>query len=751
MDKNNEQSERGSSSIGRGSKQNNCMYSEATKEEKESSDGNCDREKTPTHSTDPFKGTNEKRWKVPFYQTESFMNKHKAEQRKAFFLKKAEEEKPEGDSWEQWLAARNAGRNWRGKLEQEKKNSSGQNNVAFSKQKHWQQTNVAEGIREKGRATNLLNLREGAAGRVPLGLTKNEVEAEQEAHRVKAREQRKKQKKAEKQRRYRHNKKEKKRKAGKGRRLIKIEKTRFYPRNRGKLRKRRSMRRREYRQFIAALTSELRKKEECKRLRNLRGLDRRAAIGSKKEKKIIQQKIKVRRQKLNKNWKDKWKQWIKDKHKDNWKKQVTWKKGLQKGNKWMWAKRRDRNIKEKRSKEVDKIKMHTKLNLCINNERGINTIAKRQQLAAEWEQEKIDIAIMAETQKNTGGVEEGTSWGNEYITFFSTGISPKKREEQEKKRQKKWDKQKPKKRRNRKRAAPLAKAEKTEERKEKLKARIAKEEESQKGKGKGKWATKRDSDYEHAGVGIAIRKKWKNYVEEVQEIDGRIIKIKLKTAGGGIDIFGVYAPTADQTSETKDNFYNNLTQAVNNCKGAVYIGGDFNARMYERLEHEKEEIGKNLIERKGYVTAQEAGRGICANTRENRDAFISFLKTHDMCAVNTMFEKPPENLVTYKEKVPGNNPESEEYRGENTAPYDYTKYAQCDYFITKKNWISTVKDCETRVDWFRDSDHIPMAATIMTSMKIRKKYLKWRKKRQNNSINPRLNRRSNTTKKWQKQ
>jgi hypothetical protein len=39
---------------------------------------------------------------------------------------------------------------------------------------------------------------------------------------------------------------------------------------------------------------------------------------------------------------------------------------------------------------------------------------------------------MGETTKNTGGMESGPSWGNEYVSFFSTGIKPKIREEQEK-------------------------------------------------------------------------------------------------------------------------------------------------------------------------------------------------------------------------------------------------------------------------------------------------------------------------------
>ena len=102
----------------------------------------------------------------------------------------------------------------------------------------------------------------------------------------------------------------------------------------------------------------------------------------------------------------------------------------------------------------------------------------------------------------------------------------------------------------------------------------------------------------------------------------------------------------------------------------MYIGGDFNARIYERIQQYEEEIGEYILSRKGYVT-----EGIAENTRDNRNRFLEFLKTHDYTAANTRFRKPPQKVVTYKEKVPQHNPTRTEYDGENAGPYDYTKYA----------------------------------------------------------------------------
>ena len=47
--------------------------------------------------------------------------------------------------------------------------------------------------------------------------------------------------------------------------------------------------------------------------------------------------------------------------------------------------------------------------------------------------------------------------------------------------------------------------------------------------GKGSWPSKRDADYEHAGVAIAIHKKWINNLDEVLEIRGKNIRIKLRS------------------------------------------------------------------------------------------------------------------------------------------------------------------------------------------------------------------------------
>jgi hypothetical protein len=139
-------------------------------------------------------------------------------------------------------------------------------------------------------------------------------------------------------------------------------------------------------------------------------------------------------------------------------------------------------------------------------------------------------------------------------------------------------------------------------------------------------------------------------MSEVREVSGRIMSVKLASSTGGITFFSVYAPPADHKTSEKDKFYDDLTREINKTEGIYYIGGDFNARLYEVMQHEKGVIGNNIIGRSGYINCQEKGKGINVNTRKNRDLFIDFLKKHELVASNTRFEKEAKKTVTYKEK-----------------------------------------------------------------------------------------------------
>ena len=76
--------------------------------------------------------------------------------------------------------------------------------------------------------------------------------------------------------------------------------------------------------------------------------------------------------------------------------------------------------------------------------------------------------------------------------------------------------------------------------------------------------------------------------------------------------------------------------------------------------------------------------------------------------------------MTYQEKVPQHNPDRDKYEGTNKGPYDHTKYAQCDYVLTKKEHFHTVIDCQVQMSKAKNTDHYPLMGTIESTMKLAK-------------------------------
>ena len=151
--------------------------------------------------------------------------------------------------------------------------------------------------------------------------------------------------------------------------------------------------------------------------------------------------------------------------------------------------------------------------------------------------------MFQETKRNTNDVEKGEAWGK-YAVFYATSIDQKIREKQEKIREEKI------------------------------------------GKGKGSGKTKHKPappweapDYEHRGVGIAIHRKHLNCLKEVRPINGRLISLTLNSKGNNINFISAYAPTAQSSMETKDTFYEELNDLINELKGEIIIGGDMNAQQ----------------------------------------------------------------------------------------------------------------------------------------------------------------------------
>ena len=70
-----------------------------------------------------------------------------------------------------------------------------------------------------------------------------------------------------------------------------------------------------------------------------------------------------------------------------------------------------------------KIKMHEQMQFIACNVRGINTPGKKQDLTEQWGRDKIDVAMISEVQKNTGGIEKGAPLGASIHASIAQGLT----------------------------------------------------------------------------------------------------------------------------------------------------------------------------------------------------------------------------------------------------------------------------------------------------------------------------------------
>ena len=75
------------------------------------------------------------------------------------------------------------------------------------------------------------------------------------------------------------------------------------------------------------------------------------------------------------------------------------------------------------------------------------------------------------------------------------------------------------------------------------------------------------------------------------------MSITFASRANDLNLISVYAPQSGLDIETKEAFYDELSDAISELKGAYFIGGDFNARIYHVRESERDVIGSCIIEK----------------------------------------------------------------------------------------------------------------------------------------------------------
>ena len=221
-------------------------------------------------------------------------------------------------------------------------------------------------------------------------------------------------------------------------------------------------------------------------------------------------------------------------------------------------------------------------------------------------------------------------------------------------------------------------------------------------------------EHHFAGVAVVSRNELRNYIEDIQPINERIMIITMKFTIP-TTIIAVYAHTAQQPLQDKQQFYNEIKKIHNKHKSKhiVHIVGDFNARIQTKTTEEETCIGKHTFN-KNNITLEKQDEQM----EESRQLFIDLCLSTNSTIMNTQFQKRDNQLATHR--MPTNT----------IPPFTRPNYEMIDYWLTSNRWKNCVTNAETEHNANLTTDHLPMTVTIRnklakidnTKYKGRKKY-----------------------------
>ena len=136
------------------------------------------------------------------------------------------------------------------------------------------------------------------------------------------------------------------------------------------------------------------------------------------------------------------------------------------------------------------------------------------------------------------------------------------------------------------------------------------------------------------GVGVVLNEEWKEKVMEVDRCSDRLIRVKLVTRDGLLNIISAYSPQAALKNEEKEAFWDNFEQMVRKVPDGekAIICGDLNAHIGRISEGFKNTHGGV-----GYGKKNDDG-----------DRALEVAQSLGLVFANTLFKKKEEHLVTYK-------------------------------------------------------------------------------------------------------
>ena len=171
-------------------------------------------------------------------------------------------------------------------------------------------------------------------------------------------------------------------------------------------------------------------------------------------------------------------------------------------------------------------------------------------------------------------------------------------------------------------------------------------------------------------------------------LNGRMIKLKLKSRHADVTIIEAYAPTEGSIVEEKEDFYEGLQHLVDRTPqhDLVLVLGDFNAKVGNNENIWGKTLGKHGIE---------------GDENENGNRLLEFCSNNNLCITNTQFIQKNCRKKTWT---------SPDKRTENLI----------DYIITREEWLTSVKKTRVYRSADIDSDHHLVIAEVKVKLSNKK-------------------------------
>src|SRR6218665_4052132 len=197
-----------------------------------------------------------------------------------------------------------------------------------------------------------------------------------------------------------------------------------------------------------------------------------------------------------------------------------------------------------------------------------------------------------------------------------------------------------------------------------------------------------DESRHEAGVGFLLGNRARNALMGYKPVSDRILAARFRAQPYNITVIQVYAPTAASTEEDLEDFYNNLTETVEEVpkQEILIVMGDWNAKIGTENSRWEKVMGKF-----GYGVRNERG-----------EKLLEFATDQNLLICNTRFQQKDCRKWTWR---------SNDQKTKNLI----------DFIMIDTRWATAVQQCRTFQGADIDSDHSLVIANIKIKLKRRHK------------------------------